>query len=413
MSETSSTVDTEEYGYEDEIREFLKLAEESKVNLEAWKKASLSTRSNRELLREEMQTTIDEVREFVKQMEEQAKMRKFRRRTYGNGEWTKLVAKEKYFMDAIHIGEEVMKKLIDALTVFPEPIIPEPLHSLTDIHAMIQNEKDSTRKIALEGYELITRFAKLLDGEGITHNYPVSKAPEKLKLFRRVITDEEPETTTERSSRKAHQVKSIDSKHTSIVGGSQFEDATSSPGAFLRDYAGRNEMEPIYKEISAVKTVWQQEYISTCKLGKIVGEGKSKRRSVSKQIAAAHVLRQILSKTKRNSLPEDMTPLTESEMKDVLNLTCEFIEYGSELQAICSQENARPPIYTPLLTKPASASTPHVEMRCKALGFNAVGYGRDREIAKRMAAKLVLDQLTDDREKSIGKGPTTKLDWSI
>lgn len=42
----------------------------------------------------------------------------------------------------------------------------------------IEKEKDPAKKLALQGYELITRFARLLEGEGIPHKYPVPKMKE-------------------------------------------------------------------------------------------------------------------------------------------------------------------------------------------------------------------------------------------
>lgn len=46
------------------------------------------------------------------------------------------------------------------------------------ISGKIASESDPTKKLALEGYELIVRFAKVLEGEGISHNYPIPKAAE-------------------------------------------------------------------------------------------------------------------------------------------------------------------------------------------------------------------------------------------
>lgn len=55
--------------------------------------------------------------------------------TYGGGEWAKLSAKERYFTEALSIGEEVMKKLVAAITATPDPVIDGPLQSLTDIQS--------------------------------------------------------------------------------------------------------------------------------------------------------------------------------------------------------------------------------------------------------------------------------------
>ncbi|XP_014246082.1 uncharacterized protein LOC106664664 [Cimex lectularius] len=380
-----------------ELKEFKRYASE-KRSLESWEKVSSNCVNNKALLYMEMELTVNELDRFVKDVEAQAKLRRFKRRTYSRGDWKEFRQKEQDFAEKLELGKIVMKKLLDAVTCDPDPILDEPLDEMLSVSSKLgymRQEIDPMRQLAVIGTHVMERFARILEEEGVDHDFPVPKKVKPRKIFRRMIKAESyvkpsvPEKIVEQHETQFKDPNNIEDSTISFIKDEMFQ----APASFLREYAKRADLLLEYKEVSEVKNPWITQYVYSCTLDQISAEGKGKRKSAAKQDAAAHVIRIMLNKIRRGALPQSMPVLSSEERELGLMLSCETVEYGNELQAVCSAENARPPFFIPLIQSSGNA------VRCKALGFNAVGYGRTKEIASRMAAKLVLDQIRDEQER--------------
>jgi len=388
---------------------FLERTDPNKVGLKIWEKVRQHEKDNETALAEEMETTFKEMELFIRGLENEARRRKQMKNDHKIGDWSKFMAKEKEFKSKLENGRQIVDGVLKAMVLEPEPTIPSK-SALTTSSSSLKLGEESTlssksalriRTMGDAFMTLVKRFAYFLEDEGIPHNYPVPpkpitpmyrgmqyKPPPRRPLL--PILEEQPsviwsDLKTLPRTKRPETPQSVQTDMKSQVS-SLLDDEVASAGGFLKEYAERDSLFLEFKEVSATKTVWQQEYVYSCTLDSIRAEGRGRRRSLAKQDAASQILRILISKQKKGKLPENFTPFTTEELEAANEFLCEVINFDDQLNEICEEENQRPPIFTPILNTIGNA------VRCKALGFNAVGRGRTKLIARRLAAKKILEK---------------------
>ncbi|KAK9512676.1 hypothetical protein O3M35_001050 [Rhynocoris fuscipes] len=174
------------------------------------------------------------------------------------------------------------------------------------------------------------------------------------------------------------------------------KDGPVTPTSFLEAFASKRGLTLQFADISFKSTPFVKEYIVSCKLDTMGAEGKGRTKIIARETAASELIRLMLGKMKRSQMPPQIGSFTDQEKKLSLLLSCEFINYEKQLNNLVSGMNTtRTPQYAPIFNTPPG----QFSFRCKALGYNAVGTGRTKEIAKRMGAKLLMDRIEDQREK--------------
>uniref|UniRef100_T1HVN3 DRBM domain-containing protein n=1 Tax=Rhodnius prolixus TaxID=13249 RepID=T1HVN3_RHOPR len=166
--------------------------------------------------------------------------------------------------------------------------------------------------------------------------------------------------------------------------------------SFLQNLAQKNNLSLHYSQVpNQIKPFSKEPYIA-CRFHTIGAESKGKNVLMAKQAASAQVLATLLVKQKNGTLPEEIGYLDLAERELALSLACEHINYEEILNTMVSKLNTnRTPQYSPIFNVPNG----QFSYRCKAVGFNGVGTGRTKEIAKRIAAKLVIEKIQEQKEK--------------
>ncbi|KAI5716962.1 hypothetical protein M8J76_015229 [Diaphorina citri] len=142
---------------------------------------------------------------------------------------------------------------------------------------------------------------------------------------------------------------------------------TSSDSAvtILRDHLKQCHLEPQYRHVNIKGSGHMVEHTFLCILLDMTTEGKSRRKMEAKEEAALVMLKQMDN-------------------------------FENHLQNMCYQIHEPPPLYSVAVQ---GTENKYYSVQCDAMGYTAIGNSRKEKIARKIAAKSILDLVAIDQEK--------------
>ncbi|XP_014273880.1 uncharacterized protein [Halyomorpha halys] len=401
---------------------------EPRLDMEKQLDSLLSTMktANRDILVEEMSEVLKLITNKVEELEIESEKRYRKMVQHQTGDFNKFYQNEENFINDVELCKKIFHHFLKSFGIYwPNPKLKKILHS-HDLYKRIDrfaiytkgkhySEKQKELIFCLE--QIMIRFAGLCESEKIKHNLPVPIAektgyntppelpppssaitgikPNKAEHIIRSITLKSESQNEKLFSKENEQnFEPIVNYQTSTIDDEELcKSNVQKPTGFIEVYCKLNGKQPQYNDLGVLKKAWNSEHIYTCKVLKYAGEGRGKKRIIAKQRAAANLIKTIITRQKRGKLAPELKPLNLEQQELAIMLMSEYLPFDEDLDLLSQEESQRAPIYTPLI------NTPGNHIRCKALGLNAVGYGKNKDIAKRMSAKLILDKYQDIKEQ--------------
>lgn len=396
---------------DEDIMVFTEATKKSRIRLDQWNRISALKKDNNSSLAEEMENTASELEVFVEDLENAIRIKKFRRESLGSDVYDSCKTISTDINEKIELGTYVMERVVELLGIRNKKndLAQESSNDTVSYNKETSFDKDRQKakeridKLSDHMKELLARFARILDEEGINHKYPVPKlAPQPLPIPAYELREPKEYIASKEEARKKELPVAKDLKKaasTTITRSSKSKirgdiSNVRSPVQFLEEYALLANQNVELTQVSARRTAWYLEYIYSCKIFNIVGEGRGKSKEHAKQEAASQVISTIISRQNRGFLTPEMPSLTTKQMDFGISLLCEAIDYEEELLEICAKESHRPPIFT-VMTKGKIYI-----VRCNALNVSAVAKARTRSLARRMAAKNIINIAMDEKRKA-------------
>ncbi|CAH1399226.1 unnamed protein product [Nezara viridula] len=382
--------------------------------------------ANKDILVQEMSEILKLITAKVKDLEIVSEERYRKSMQQQTGDFNKFYETEENFFKNMELCKRMFNLFLKSLERYwPNPNLKKILHS-NDLYKRIEqfaiytkgkhySEQQKELIFCLE--QIMIRFAGLCEAEKIKHNLPVPEIektggyntppelpppssaitgmkPKKAEhILRNTILKPESEKEKIFAKENEQDFEPIVDDKTSKIDDDELFKNIEKPTAFVEVYCKINGLKPQYSDLGVLKTTWISEHIYTCKVLKYAGEGRGKKRVIAKQRAAANLIKTVIMRQKRGKLAPELKPLNFDQLERAVMLMSEYLPFDEELESLSKEEYQRSPIYTPLL------NTTGNHIRCKALGLNAVGYGKNKDIAKRMSAKLILDKYQEIKEQ--------------
>ncbi|KAI5717766.1 hypothetical protein M8J77_010849 [Diaphorina citri] len=173
---------------------------------------------------------------------------------------------------------------------------------------------------------------------------------------------------------------------------------TSSDSAvtILRDHLKQCHLEPQYRHVNIKGSGHMVEHTFLCILLDMTTEGKSRRKMEAKEEAALVMLKQMVRAQKTKTLNEQIPPFSDNDLKCMSSLLNEKDNFENHLQNMCYQIHEPPPLYSVAVQ---GTENKYYSVQCDAMGYTAIGNSRKEKIARKIAAKSILDLVAIDQEK--------------
>uniref|UniRef100_A0A8D9BED4 DRBM domain-containing protein n=1 Tax=Cacopsylla melanoneura TaxID=428564 RepID=A0A8D9BED4_9HEMI len=249
--------------------------------------------------------------------------------------------------------------------------------ALGDPQSQERRRAQLNRRLNMEIEYLVERTARVIE--------TVSKDPVPTKVLKKKRKKVVPE-----SSKEPAADGNIPGNEPSTI------TSTDSAVMILRDHLKQCHLEAQYKHVNIKGSGHMVEHTFQCTLLDMSAEGKSRRKMEAKEEAALILLKQVVRAQKTKTLNPQIPPFSDNDLKSMSSLLNEKDNFENHLQNMCYQLHEPPPLYS---VQVQGTENKYYSVQCDAMGYTAIGNSKKEKIARKIAAKSILDLVAIDQEK--------------